>query len=96
MPFSNLLKSAAGTCQFCGQKAGVLARDHSGCRRTFDAGFQEMAALAAEAARTHTFDEKSLRLSLAEIARRSYGDSATVNHTPKKAGSGESTMSRLT
>ena len=35
--------------------------------------------LAADAAKTHQFDEKSLRLSLAEIASRSYGDSATVN-----------------
>ena len=79
MPLSDLLKSAAGTCRFCGQKAGVLTRDHSGCRRTHDAGFQEMIALAAEAARTHSFDEKSLRLFLAEIARRSFGDGATVN-----------------
>ena len=38
-----------------------------------------MVALAAEAARTHSFDEKALRLSLAEIARRSFGDGATVN-----------------
>ena len=50
MPLSNLLKSAAGTCRFCGQKAGVLSRSHSGCRRTHDAGFQEMVNLAAEAA----------------------------------------------
>ena len=38
-----------------------------------------MVQLAANAARTHGFDEKSLRLSLAEIARRSYGDGDTVN-----------------
>ena len=79
MPLSNLLKSAAGTCRYCGQKAGVLSRSHSGCRRTQGAGFQEMVFLAAEAARTHSFDEKILRLSLAEIARRSFGDGATVN-----------------
>ena len=36
-----------------------------------------MVALAAEAARTHTLDEKSLRLTLAEIAQHSYG--VTVN-----------------
>ena len=78
-PLSNLLKSAAGTCRFCGQKAGVLSRDHPGCHRTIDTGFQEMVNLATEAARTHTFDEKTLRLSLAEIARRSYGDGTTVN-----------------
>ena len=79
MPFSNLLRSAGGTCRFCGQKAGVLTRSHSGCRRTFDSGFQEMVALAAEAARTHRFDEKTLRLSLTEIACRSHGDGTTVN-----------------
>ena len=79
MPLSNLLKSAAGTCRCWGQKAGVLSRSHSGCRRTFDVGLQEMVSLAAEAARTDRFDEKTLRLSLAEIARRSFGDGATVN-----------------
>ena len=76
MPLSNLLKSAAGPCRFCGQKAGVLSRSHSQCRRTQGAGFQEMVAVAA---RTHRFDEKALRLSLTEIARRSFGDGATVN-----------------
>ena len=78
-PLSNLLKSAAGTCRYCGQKAGVLSRSHSQCRRPHDSGFQEMVALAAEAARTHRFDEKSLRLSLAEIARRCHGDGTTAN-----------------
>ena len=38
-----------------------------------------MVGLAADAARSHDFDEKSLRLSLAEIARNSYGDGSTVN-----------------
>ena len=38
-----------------------------------------MVTLAAEAAKDHTFDEKSLWLTLTEIARRSYGDGATVN-----------------
>ena len=79
MPLSNLLKCAAGTCWYCGQKAGVLNRDHPDCRRTFDTGFQEMVNLAAEAARAHSFDEKALRLSLAEIARRPYVNGATVN-----------------
>ncbi len=61
MPLTNLLKSAAGTCPFCYQKAGILSREHGQCRRTFDAGWNEMITLAADAARTHTFDEKSLR-----------------------------------
>ena len=38
-----------------------------------------MVGLAAEAARSHEFDEKSLRLSIAEIAHGAYGDGATVN-----------------
>ena len=38
-----------------------------------------MVELVADAARTHSFDEKTLRLTLAEIAVRSYGDGATVN-----------------
>ena len=38
-----------------------------------------MLQLAADAARIHQFDEKTLRLSLSEIAQRSYGDGTTVN-----------------
>ena len=79
IPLPNILKTAVGTCRHCGHKARILTRTHPDCRRTFDAGWAEMVALAAEAARTHTFDEKSLRLTLAEIAQRSYGDGATVN-----------------
>ena len=79
MPLSNFLKSAAGTCRYCGNKAGVIARDHTECRRTFDASWNRMVGIAADAARSHDFDEKSLRLSLAEIAHGSHGDGATVN-----------------
>ena len=38
-----------------------------------------MVAVAAQAAASHSFDEKSLRLSLVEISHRSYGDEAMVN-----------------
>lgn len=38
-----------------------------------------MVRLAADAAASHQFDEKSLRLPLAEIARRSFGDGSTAN-----------------
>ena len=79
MLLSNLLKAAAGACPFCHQKASVLSRSHSQCRRTYDAGFQEMVSLAAEATRTHSFDEKTRRLTLAEIAKNSYGDGTTSN-----------------
>ena len=79
MPISNLLKSAPGTCPLCNQKAGILAREHPQCRQSYDTGFQEMANIAAEAARSHSLYEKTLQLTLAEIARRSYGDGTTVN-----------------
>ena len=78
MPLPNLLKSAAGTCRYCGQKAGVLSRSHSQCRRTFKAGWNKMVHLAAEAAKSHEFHGNSLRVSLTVIARRSYGDTDTV------------------
>ena len=79
MPLSNLLRSASGTCRYCCNKAGVLARGHPECRRTFDDGWNQMVNLAAEAARSHTFSGNSLRLARAEIANNSYGDGATVN-----------------
>ena len=43
-----------------------------------------MVELAADAARTHNFDEKSLRPSLAEIASSSYEDGGTVNQAPEE------------
>ena len=79
MPFSSLLKSAAGTCPFCRQMAGILSREHPVCRRTFQAGWDEMVRLAWDAARSHEFHANSLRVSLAEIAKRSFGDGSTVN-----------------
>ena len=81
MPLSNLLKSAAGTCHFCKQKAGILSREHPECRRAHQAGWQEMVQLAAQAAVSRTFDEKSLRVTLTEIASRSYAVGATVNQS---------------
>ena len=79
MPLSNLLRSAADTCRYCHQRAGILQRGHPECQRTHQAGWQEMFEFAALAAKSHSFGEKTLRISLAEIARRSYGDGATVN-----------------
>ena len=79
MPLSNLLKSAAGTCPFCNQKAGILSREHQSCRRAYRAGWHEMVRLAHGAARSHEFNPNSLQVSLAEIARRSFGDASTVN-----------------
>ena len=78
MPISVLLKSAAGTCPYCRQKAGIIARAHRDCQETFQAGWTEMVAIATDAARTRQFDEKTLRLTLAEIALKHHGDGATV------------------
>ena len=79
MRLSHFLKSAAGTCPLCIQKAGILSREHSQCRRTFRAGWNEMVHLAAEAAKSHEFHGNSLRVSLTVIAQRSYGDARTVD-----------------
>ena len=84
MPLSNLLKSAADTCRYCGKKTGILTRAHPDCESAHQAGLQQMVELAAQAVRSHNFDEKSLRLSLAETAKRSFGDGTTVNQALKE------------
>ena len=78
MPLPSLLKSDAGTCPFCHQKAGILSRKHAECRRTHRAGWDEMVQLAADAAGSHEFNPNSLQVALTEIAKRSYGDTSTV------------------
>ena len=79
MILSNLLKSAPGTCPFCRQKAGILSREHPDCRRAHQAGWQEMVQPAAQTTGSPDFDENQLRLTMAEIAQRSYGNGKTVN-----------------
>ena len=79
MPLSNLLKSAAGTCPFCNQKAGILSREHPECRRTHQAGWDEMVRLAGGAAGSRDFDESHLRLTLSAVAKISFGNEDTVN-----------------
>ena len=78
MPLSNLIQTLTGTCPFCNQKAGILSREHPECRKNHQAGWNEMVRLASGAARSHEFNPNSLQISLAEIARRSYGDASTV------------------
>ena len=78
MSLSNILKLDAGTCPFCKQKAGILSHEHPECRRTFQAGWNEMVQLAAQAVGSPDFDESHLRLTLAEIARRSCPNGTTV------------------
>lgn len=75
MSLSNLIRTVADTCRYCDDKVGVLARDHPECRRTLDA------------AKTHQFNEDSLRVAMAEIARDSYGNGATINQCWKRVGS---------
>ena len=69
MSLSSLLRSAAG----------ILSREHPHCRRTFQAGWNEMVQLAAQAAGSPDFDEGHLRLTLSAVAKISYGDQDTVN-----------------
>ena len=64
MPFSSLLKSVAGTCPFCEQKAGILSRERQGCRQTYQASWDEIVRLASGAAKSHEFPANSPRLSL--------------------------------
>ena len=79
MPLSALLKSAAGTCPFCHQRAGILSREHPECRRAHQAGWHEMVQFAAQAAGSPHFDESHLRLTLSAVAKISYGNEDTVN-----------------
>ena len=78
MVLRNLLRSAAGTCPFCHQKAGILSREHPECRRAHRTGWDEMVELALDAAKSHEFNPNSLQVALTEIARWSYGDASTV------------------
>ena len=55
MPLSNLLKSAAGTCRYCRQKAGIITRAHRDCQETFQSGWTEMVTIAADAAKPQSF-----------------------------------------
>ena len=79
MPLSTSLQSIAGTCPHCGQKAGILSREHPECRRTHQAGWHEMVQLAAQAAGSPDFDEGHLRLTMSAVAKISYGNEDTVN-----------------
>ena len=72
MPLNRIIDSLASTCRYCGRKAGVLQRDHPGCRETHRAGWQEMVSQATQAATTHSFNEAILRQSLSAIAQRSH------------------------
>ena len=70
MPITKFLQSLNGTCRHCGQKTGLLQRDHPQCRQTHQAGMNEMTQLAAQAAGTSSFNETALRSTLQAIATR--------------------------
>ena len=72
MPISRFLQFLSGACCYCGQKTGLLQRDHPECRQTHQVGFAEMVPLTAQAAVTHSFDEVALRQILQAIALRSH------------------------
>ena len=55
MPLSNILHTAAGTCRHCHRKAGIIARAHRDCQETFQAGWTEMVAIAAQTAKPQSF-----------------------------------------
>ena len=55
MPLSNILKSAAGTCRHCSEKADIIARAHRDCQETFQASWTEMVTIAADAAKPQSF-----------------------------------------
>ena len=57
MPLSNLLKSAAGICRYCGNKPGSISPDQTECWRAHQAGWTEMVELVADAARPQQFGE---------------------------------------
>ena len=57
-----------GACQYCGQSAGFLRKQHGQCRDLHTAGIQEMTQLAAQAASTGGFSETALRNTLQAIA----------------------------
>ena len=71
MPFAQVLLSIRGQCHHCGQQAGVFKRDHTECRKTHQAGWQEMVSLVTQAAADHSFNETALRQTLQAIANRS-------------------------
>ena len=80
MPLSNLLRTVSGTCcPFCRLKASLLSHERPECRRTYQAGWDEMEQLAAQAAGSRDFDEGHLRLTLSAVAKISYGNEDIVN-----------------
>ncbi len=68
-----------GNCRHCGEKAGFLRSAHRECQDLKDRGWEEMVAVAAQAAGSPSFSQTQLRLDLLEIAQRSHFDGEGVN-----------------
>ena len=83
MPLSKLLKSAVPTCPFCRQKVSILSRRHPECRRTFQAGWDEMVRLAGGA--MHSL-ERASGCPLGRLAKSR--DSASTTATCLRGGCG--------
>ena len=79
MPLHRFLQSLSGTCRHCGQKTGLLQRDHPQCQQTHRAGMNEMTQLAAQAAGTNGFNETALRSTLQAIATRARATESDIS-----------------
>ena len=66
------------------QKCGLVSHESMHCRKTLQADRSEMINLAAQAIRPRNFSARAMYLAPAEIARRFFGDGATVNQTLKE------------
>ena len=88
MPLNKLAQSLTGTCRHCGQKTGILQRIHPECRRTHQAGIQEMTQLATQAAAAHTFNETALRQTLGGPSPSAPAPPARTSTAPWRRGSG--------
>ena len=69
------------TCQYCGQSAGFLRKQHGQCRDLHATGIREMTQLAAQAAGTSGFNEAALRNTLAAIAARGQATDDEISAT---------------
>ena len=68
-----------GDCRYCGEKARFLRSVHRECQEMRDRGWEEMVAVAAQAAGSLNFSQTQLRLDLLQIAQRSYYDGEGIN-----------------
>ena len=68
-----------GDCKYCGGKAGFFRRTHGECQEVHQRGWDEMVAVAAEAAEDPRFSHTQLRMQLLDIAGWSFYDGEGIN-----------------